>query len=71
MKSSAADDRGLFGNRTVLRHVSSGQEASAAIVSEAPQGRWVGLLKVRETGRERFHAADIDRLLQGFSDLMR
>ncbi|MFL9932937.1 phosphoenolpyruvate mutase [Paraburkholderia sp. RL18-103-BIB-C] len=53
---SAADDRGLFGNKIVLRHVSSGQHASAAIASQAPHGRWVGLLKVRDAGRERLQA---------------
>jgi phosphoenolpyruvate phosphomutase len=50
---SAADDRGLFGNKVVLRHVSSGQNASAEIAAQAPHGRWVGLLNVRDAGRER------------------
>ncbi|KAA0997349.1 phosphoenolpyruvate mutase [Paraburkholderia panacisoli] len=53
---SAGDDRGLFGNKVLLRHVSSGQHASAAIASQAPHGRWVGLLNVREAGRERLQA---------------
>jgi phosphoenolpyruvate phosphomutase len=53
---SAADDRGLFGNKVVLRHVSSGQNASAEIAAQAPHGRWVGLLNVRDAGRERLQA---------------
>jgi len=50
---SASDDRGLFGNKVVLCHVSSGQEASSSIAAQTPHGRWVGLLNVRGAGRER------------------
>jgi phosphoenolpyruvate phosphomutase len=53
---SAGDDRGLFGNKVLLRHVSSGQQASSAIAAQTPHGRWVGLLNVRGEGRERLHA---------------
>jgi phosphoenolpyruvate phosphomutase len=53
---SAADDRGLFGNKVTLRHVSSGQGASSAIASQTPHGRWVGLLNVRGEGLERLQA---------------
>jgi len=53
---STADDRGLFGNKVVLRHVSSGQDASSAIASQTPHGRWVGLLNVRGEGRGRLQA---------------
>ncbi|APA87511.1 phosphoenolpyruvate mutase [Paraburkholderia sprentiae WSM5005] len=54
---SAADDRGLFGNKIVLRHVASGREqSSAASAAEPPHGRWVGLLNVRGAGRERLRA---------------
>jgi phosphoenolpyruvate phosphomutase len=52
---SAGDDRGLFGNKVLLRHVSSGQQASSAIAAQTPHGRWVGLLNVRGEGRERLH----------------
>ncbi|MGF6932446.1 phosphoenolpyruvate phosphomutase [Paraburkholderia sp. UCT70] len=54
---SAADDRGLFGNKIVLRHVASGREqSSAAGAAPVPHGRWVGLLNVRGAGRERLRA---------------
>jgi phosphoenolpyruvate phosphomutase len=50
---SAADDRGLFGNKVLLRRV-SGNETD--VKGEAPHGRWVGLLNVRGAGRERLQA---------------
>jgi len=43
---SAADDRGLFGNRILLRRVSSSEPARGAA-----HGRWIGLLNVRGAGR--------------------
>ncbi|CAG4921553.1 phosphoenolpyruvate mutase [Paraburkholderia saeva] len=48
---SAADDRGLFGNRVLLKRVSSEQQDA-----QKPDGRWVGLLNVRGEGRERLKA---------------
>ena len=45
---SAADDRGLFGNKVLLRRV-----ASEPLDAQKPDGRWVGLLNVRGEGRER------------------
>ncbi len=50
---SAPDDRDLFGQKILLRHVSSkGQEPGAA-QAQAPHGRWIGLLNVRGQGRVR------------------
>lgn len=48
---SAADDRGLFGNRVLLRRVSSNEAAMGA-----PHGRWIGLLNVRDAGRAQLAA---------------
>ncbi|CAG4911486.1 phosphoenolpyruvate mutase [Paraburkholderia gardini] len=48
---SAADDRGLFGNKVLLRRV-----ASEPLDAQKPDGRWVGLLNVRGAGRERLKA---------------
>jgi phosphoenolpyruvate phosphomutase len=54
---SAGDDRGLFGNKVFLRHVSSGNAGSENDVKgEAPHGRWIGLLNVRGAGRARLQA---------------
>ncbi|PLZ02968.1 phosphoenolpyruvate mutase [Burkholderia sp. WAC0059] len=54
---SAADDRDLFGNRVLLRRVSSGQaDAPHATGEGAPHGRWVGLLNVRGAGGEKLAA---------------
>jgi phosphoenolpyruvate phosphomutase len=53
---SAPDDRGLFGNKVLLRRVSSELQEGAASGAEAPHGRWVGLLNVRGAGRERLQA---------------
>jgi phosphoenolpyruvate phosphomutase len=50
---SAADDRGLFGNKVVLRRVSNNE---ADVNGDAPHGRWIGLLNVRGAGRERLQA---------------
>jgi phosphoenolpyruvate phosphomutase len=50
---SSADDRGLFGNKVLLRRVSSNE---ADVKGEAPHGRWIGLLNVRGAGRERLQA---------------
>ncbi|GAB7521964.1 phosphoenolpyruvate mutase [Paraburkholderia sp. 2C] len=51
---SAGDDRGLFGNKVLLRRVSSNEsDAPAGAASKAPNGRWVGLLNVRGAGLAR------------------
>ncbi|MEM5434418.1 phosphoenolpyruvate mutase [Paraburkholderia diazotrophica] len=50
---SSSDDRGLFGNKVLLRRVSNNE---ADMKGEAPQGRWIGLLNVRGEGRERLQA---------------
>ncbi|MBP0595601.1 phosphoenolpyruvate mutase [Paraburkholderia sp. LEh10] len=50
---SSADDRGLFGNKVLLRRVSSNE---ADVKGEAPHGRWIGLLNVRGAGCERLQA---------------
>lgn len=47
---SAADDRGLFGQKTYLQRVSS--DAS----NGQPNGRWIGLLNVRGAGVARLNA---------------
>ncbi|MFL9875735.1 phosphoenolpyruvate mutase [Paraburkholderia megapolitana] len=52
---SAADDRGLFGNKVLLQRISSELQGDAAS-STAPQGRWIGLLNVRGAGIERLKA---------------
>ncbi len=50
---SSADDRGLFGNKVLLRRVSNNE---AGTQGEAPHGRWIGLLNVRGEGRARLQA---------------
>ncbi|CAB3763195.1 phosphoenolpyruvate mutase [Paraburkholderia humisilvae] len=51
---SAADDRGLFGNKVLLRRVSGDEnDAPAGAASNAPHGRWVGLVNVRGAGLAR------------------
>ncbi|SDH30167.1 phosphoenolpyruvate mutase [Paraburkholderia steynii] len=50
---SAADDRGLFGNKVLLRRVANNE---ADVKGEVPNGRWIGLLNVRGAGRERLQA---------------
>ncbi|MCX4163096.1 MULTISPECIES: phosphoenolpyruvate mutase [Paraburkholderia] len=52
---SAADDRGLFGNKVLLQRISSELQGDAAS-GTAPQGRWIGLLNVRGAGIERLKA---------------
>ncbi|AOK26686.1 phosphoenolpyruvate phosphomutase [Burkholderia ubonensis] len=47
---SAADDRGLFGQKTYLKRVSSD------VAEGTPHGRWIGLLNVRGAGVERLKA---------------
>jgi len=47
---SAADDRGLFGQKVYLRHVSSDAANGTA------NGRWIGLLNVRGAGVARLNA---------------
>lgn len=47
---STADDRGLFGNKVLLRRVSNDVSNPG---DAAPNGRWIGLLNVRGTGIER------------------
>jgi phosphoenolpyruvate phosphomutase len=49
---SAADDRGLFGNKVLLSRVSSDVSANDP-AAEAPHGRWIGLMNVRGAGREK------------------
>jgi phosphoenolpyruvate phosphomutase len=49
---SAADDRGLFGNKVLLSRVSSDVSANAD-AADAPHGRWIGLMNVRGAGREK------------------
>lgn len=52
--TSAADDRGLFGQRVALRHVSpAGADAGLG----APAGRWIGMMSVRGEGRTHVLAA--------------
>jgi phosphoenolpyruvate phosphomutase len=50
---SSPDDRDLFGQKVLLRHVSSKVEEVAVHGAQAPHGRWVGLLNVCGSGRER------------------
>jgi phosphoenolpyruvate phosphomutase len=50
---SAPDDRGLFGNKVLLKRVSSELQDAASGEASLPDGRWVGLLNVRGEGRER------------------
>jgi phosphoenolpyruvate phosphomutase len=45
---SAADDRDLFGQKVLLRKISTRRPAG-----DAPHGRWIGLLNVRGEGRAR------------------
>ena len=47
---SAADDRGLFGQKTYLQRVSSD------VAEGTPHGRWIGLLNVRGAGVDRLKA---------------
>jgi phosphoenolpyruvate phosphomutase len=62
---SAGDERDLFGNKVLLRRVSSDQAGH-----DAPHGRWIGLLNVRGAGRAKLAAKlaelrerpDFDRL---------
>ena len=49
---SAADDRGLFGNKVLLSRVSSDLSANDP-AAEAPHGRWIGLMNVRGAGRDK------------------
>jgi phosphoenolpyruvate phosphomutase len=48
---SGGDDRGLFGNKVLLRRVSADNSGS-----DAPHGRWVGLLNVRGAGLARLQS---------------
>ncbi|HEX7681943.1 MAG TPA: phosphoenolpyruvate mutase [Trinickia sp.] len=48
---SAADDRAMFGRKTLLQRIRSGKPDTAP-----PDGRWIGLLSVRGKGMERLHA---------------
>ncbi|MGO4331227.1 phosphoenolpyruvate mutase [Cupriavidus sp. 2TAF22] len=50
---SAADDRDLFGQKVLLRHVSSKAEQAGAAPAQPANGRWIGLLNVRGEGRVR------------------
>ncbi|MEQ5843594.1 phosphoenolpyruvate mutase [Paraburkholderia acidicola] len=77
---SAADDRGLFGNKVLLQRISSELQGDAAN-GTSPQGRWIGLLNVRGAGIERlktvlaqlrerpdFDSLDIPALLNALID---
>ncbi len=48
---SSADDRAMFGRKTLLQRIRSGKPDTAP-----PDGRWIGLLSVRGKGMERLHA---------------
>ncbi|WP_020202800.1 MULTISPECIES: phosphoenolpyruvate mutase [Cupriavidus] len=50
---SAPDDRDLFGQKILLRHVSSKAEQAGAAPAQPANGRWIGLLNVRGEGRAR------------------
>ncbi|WP_420994701.1 phosphoenolpyruvate mutase [Cupriavidus sp. 30B13] len=50
---SAPDDRDLFGQKVLLRHVSSKAEQAGAAPAQPANGRWIGLLNVRGEGRAR------------------
>lgn len=52
---SASDDRDLFGNKVLLKRVSSdvGANNNAGTAGDAPHGRWIGLMNVRGAGREK------------------
>ncbi|TDF62580.1 phosphoenolpyruvate mutase [Cupriavidus sp. L7L] len=54
---SAPDDRALFGQKVLLRHVSNQGKEAAVTGGQAPQGRWIGLLCVRGAGREALQQA--------------
>jgi phosphoenolpyruvate phosphomutase len=55
---SSPDDRALFGNKPLLTRICSGSRQSSL-----PHGRWIGLLSVRGTGRERLRSM-LDELRQ-------
>ena len=77
---SAADDRGLFGNKVLLQRISSELQGGATS-GTVPHGRWIGLLNVRGAGIERlktvlaqlrerpdFDSLDIPALLNALID---
>ncbi|MBP0618889.1 phosphoenolpyruvate mutase [Cupriavidus consociatus] len=49
---SALDDRALFGQKVLLRHVSNKAREVPVTGGQAPHGRWIGLLCARGAGRE-------------------
>jgi phosphoenolpyruvate phosphomutase len=49
---SRGDDRGLFGERVLLERVTGGADMSAG----PAQGRWIGMLSVRQAGLPRLRA---------------
>jgi len=58
---SRGDDRGLFGNRVLLRRIAGASEAAepdanASARPPAAHGRWIGMLKVSRGGVRRFKA---------------
>ena len=48
-----ADDRSLFKQEVFIKHVSEEKESTLG----APDGRWIGMLKVNPTGRQWLHEA--------------
>ena len=66
---SRGDDRGLFGTRVLLERVTSKADPNAgardpAELPSAPQGQWIGLLKVGARGLARFKVV-LERLRAG------
>ncbi len=51
---SRPDDRGLFGTPTLLKQVISGKQSQDS--TEAPSGRWIGLLNVSRQGLVKLKA---------------
>jgi phosphoenolpyruvate phosphomutase len=51
---SRSDDRGLFGTRVLLKHITSGAHPEQALQSiaaaDTPHGRWIGMLNVSRQG---------------------
>ena len=53
---SAADDRGLFGQKVCAAVSVERARRHVGRASQTPHGRWIGLLNVRGEGRERLQA---------------
>jgi phosphoenolpyruvate phosphomutase len=62
---SRSDDRGLFGQRVLLKHVASASDAKLQMpelgADSAAQGRWIGMLKVSRQGLIKLKAV-LERL---------